>query len=171
VGVSSFVPKPNTPFQWRAQDSLEELERKVRILQENVKQRNVSLSWGDPKSSRIEGVLGRGDRRVGRAIYEAWKLGAKFDGWNDFFSYDRWLEAFDRAGIDPAFYANRVRSEDEVLPWDHILTGVDRRWLKVQDNLAEKGITVEDCKTGSCLNCGINKNLPDNNNGSFCPEI
>lgn len=160
VGVSSFVPKPHTPFQWRAQDELSEIERKFALLKDALNMKGVNLSWHDPKTSRIEAMLSRGDRRVGEAIDRAWKLGAKFDGWHEHFDYDRWLQAFEFAGIDPWKYANRRRDHEEPLPWDHIDTGITKQYLTVQDRLADQAVTTQDCRTGPCMNCGIKNLLP-----------
>lgn len=161
VGVSSFVPKPQTPFQWRAQDDIAEVERKFQLLKDSMRMKNAALSWHDPKQGRIEAVLARGDRRVGPAILENWKRGGNFDGWHEYFSYDRWMEAFKAAGIDPAYYANRTRDYKEALPWDHIDSGVSKRYLMVQDRLADKAETTPDCREGVCTNCGIKALLPE----------
>jgi len=161
VSVASFVPKPHTPFQWRAQDVPAELERKIGILQSSLRVRNMQLSWHPPTGSLLEGFLARGDRKAGRTVLAAWRRGCKFDGWDDQHDWGKWLAAFEETGVDPAFYANRSRSYEEVLPWDHIDSGVSKRFLMVQDRLANEAKSSDDCREGRCLNCGVNELLPD----------
>ena len=168
VGISSFVPKPHTPFQWRAQDSVEALERKIGILRSRLKSKWVSMSWHDTDMSEHEAVFARGGRELSPAILRAWQLGAKMDGWDDRFSTDIWRQAFTETGVDAQFIAHKERSHDDPLPWDHIDCGVSKHWLDVQDKLAEKATTVADCKTGACLNCGIKDFLTDTNSVE-CP--
>ncbi|MHB0913762.1 MAG: TIGR03960 family B12-binding radical SAM protein [Armatimonadota bacterium] len=151
VSVSTFVPKPHTPFQWRAQDSLAEIERKQEILRRTVRSRDISLSWHDARTSRLEAVLSRGDRRLAEGIFTAWKSGCRFDAWDEHFDYNKWMDSLAEAGLDPAFYANRERPYDEVLPWDHIDCGVDKRYLEREDR-AEG--TTPDCRV-QCAGCGL----------------
>ena len=155
VSVAGFVPKPHTPFQWVAQVPREEFQRKYMFLKDNFRIKNVTYNWHDPSVSFLEGVFARGDRRLGAALYEAWRRGCKFDAWGDFFSLDRWLEVFSDLGIDPAWYANRERSFDEVLPWSHMSCGVSPKhlWREYQNALA--GIPSPDCRT-KCSGCGAN---------------
>jgi radical SAM family uncharacterized protein/radical SAM-linked protein len=155
VGVSSFVPKPHTPFQWRPQDSVEELERKIRILRACLRGKNISFSWHDTTMSEVEAVMARGGRELSKAILLAWEKGAKFDGWDDKFDYERWQQVFLETGIDADSIAHRQIDHDELLPWDHIDIGVTKRWLIAQDKLAESAKTVADCRFGTCLNCGL----------------
>lgn len=159
VGVSSFVPKPHTPFQWRAQDRIEELKRKVEILRSRLRNRAVSLSWHDTEMSELEAVLANGGRELGPAILKAWEIGAKFDGWDDRFDYNRWQEAFAKCGVDADAIAHTVKCYDDPLPWDHINCGVTSKWLAAQDKLAENTKTLPDCRFGSCINCGIKEFL------------
>jgi radical SAM superfamily enzyme YgiQ (UPF0313 family) len=132
VGVSTFVPKPHTPFQWAGQATREEIEEKVAILQEGMRDRGLRFSWHDPESSQVEAILSRGDRRVGRAIYEAWRRGARFDAWSDHLSWPAWEAGMRLAGLDVAFYTSRERDVREVLPWDHVDVGVARWHLVAQ---------------------------------------
>ena len=165
VSVSSLVPKPHTPFQWRAQDTTDEMDRKQRILKETLRSRDVSLSWHDVYTSRLEAVLARGDRRLGRAIYLAWKKGCYFDAWSEYFHYNRWIDAIVEAGLDPGFYANRQRPYEEVLPWDHIKCGVDKQFLIREDKRAESGETTVDCRVDKCTGCGMMHMLPAGEEG------
>jgi radical SAM family uncharacterized protein len=160
VSVSSFVPKPHTPFEWRPQDSVEEIERKQNLLKNLQRSRNVSLSWHDARTSRLEGVVSRGDRRLGRAIYAAWKRGCRFDAWSEHFRYDSWMESIREAGLTPEFYANRRRDYGETLPWDHINSGIAKEFLIREDKKAEEGAVTPDCRLGGCTGCGIKSILP-----------
>jgi radical SAM superfamily enzyme YgiQ (UPF0313 family) len=132
VGVSTMVPKPHTPFQWAAQATPQEIRAKLDILQAGKRERGLRLSWHEPESSLVECVLSRGDRRVGEAILEAWRHGARFDAWSDHFSWSAWETGMRLAGIDGAFYTTRERDLSEVLPWDHVDVGVARWHLAAQ---------------------------------------
>lgn len=154
VSVSALVPKPHTPCQWLAQDTPEQLERKFAILKEGMPS-GVHLSWHDPQISRLEAVMARGDRRIGAVIYEAWRSGCKFDTWSEHLDHVKWLAAFKACGIDPAFYASRLRALDETLPWQHIDIGVSRTYLKNEYRNIERGRTTPDCRTGPCNACGL----------------
>ena len=129
VSIAGFVPKPHTPFQWVAQDEIEVLAHKQGLLQQGLRDRAVKLSWTDPAVSALEAAISRGDRRVGRAIEAAWRLGATFDSWGEHFSFDRWRQAFDQVGLDMRDYANRALAFDEPLAWDHIACGPGREAL------------------------------------------
>ena len=129
VTLSTFIPKPETPFQWEAQDSKEVIRAKIDFLMDNLKYKNLRVSYRDPRYSEIEGVLSRGDRRLSQAIFQSWQAGARFDSWGDFFRYDRWMSAFEQAGIDHEFYL-RARDEDELLPWDLVDNGILKKFLK-----------------------------------------
>ncbi|HPU58972.1 MAG TPA: B12-binding domain-containing radical SAM protein, partial [Candidatus Avimonas sp.] len=154
VSTSCFVPKPFTPFQWEAQDTMDMLEMKQKHLKEKIRGiRQVSYNWHDSRLSFLEAVIARGDRRLGQVIVRAWEKGCKFDGWGDQFKFDAWMEAFDECGIDPAFYANRKRSFDEVLPWDHIDVGVSKKFLKRECEKAYRGELTVDCRL-NCTGCG-----------------
>lgn len=153
VTVSGFVPKPHTPFQWRAQDSPEELQRKQNLLRSAVRDRAITLKFHDPRVSWVEGVLARGGRRVADAVEMAWRLGARFDAWDEYFSYERWQEAFRWAGVDPELTTGRVRGYHEPLPWDAIDTGVSKAYLRAEDKRAERGQRTPDCHMGPCTMC------------------
>jgi radical SAM superfamily enzyme YgiQ (UPF0313 family) len=143
VTISPFVPKPQTPFQWRGMAPLEELERKIALLRPLLPRKNVNLSWHDPKCSRIEAALARGDRSLGKVIYEAWRLGGKLE--QERFDQDRWSAAFEAAGSDIASFANADISHDAALPWDHIDVGVSKAFLAREDAKADKGESTPDC--------------------------
>jgi len=130
ISVSCFIPKPQTPFQWAGQNSLDEVERKQKLVRDNITTRKISYSWHDARSSRIEAVLARGDRRLSRAIVLAFKNGQKFDSWDEYFNLENWEKAISEAGLDSSFYANREIPTDEILPWDHISCGVSKTYLK-----------------------------------------
>ncbi len=153
ISVSSFVPKPFTPFQYEPQDTLEEIERKQRVLIDSVTTKKITLNWHDSKTSVLEGVFARGDRRLGNVIYEAFKLGCKFDGWGECFDYDKWMMAFKKCGVEPDFYNYRQRSFDEVLPWSHLDYGVSGDFLIKENRLAHKAATTPNCRE-KCSACG-----------------
>jgi radical SAM superfamily enzyme YgiQ (UPF0313 family) len=157
LSVSCFVPKPHTPFQWRAQDTVEELERKQDVLKQSLRRKEATLHWHDARTSRLEAVLSRGDRRLAKAIYLAWRKGCRFDAWDEHLDYGKWIESLSESGLDPAFYANRRREHDETLPWDHISSGVGKRFLMREDERAESGEVTPDCRAGKCIGCGMAK--------------
>ena len=126
VSSSCFVPKPFTPFQWAPQATFKEFMAKQKLVKTSMERKQIKFNYHEVQLSSMEGVLARGDRRVGKAIVRAWEKGAKFDGWNDLFKYDIWTEAFKEVGLDMAFYANRQREYDEILPWDFISIGVSK---------------------------------------------
>ena len=138
VGVSTMVPKPHTPFQWAAQATRGEILHKVSLLQQGMRDRGLRFSWHDPESTHVEGILSRGDRRVGRAILEAWKRGARFDAWSEYLRWDAWVAAMEAAGLDIDFYTSRQKDVHERLPWDHIDVGVARWHLTAQWRAALK---------------------------------
>jgi hypothetical protein len=151
-----FVPKPFTPFQWVAQDSLETVREKQSALRSYLNIKGVTFNWHEPELSMLEACVARGDRRIGRVIYEAWKKGCRLDSWSEFFKFDRWLEAFKECGLDPVFYANRVRPYDELLPWAFIDMGVTQDYLKREAEKATRGETTRDCRKG-CNGCGLQR--------------
>ncbi|HWR05668.1 TIGR03960 family B12-binding radical SAM protein [Sporomusa sp.] len=159
VSVSSFVPKPHTAFQWFGQDPVEEIERKQRLLRSLIKDRSISLSWHDARTSFLEGVFSRGDRRLGKVILRAWQNGAKFDGWSEHFKYNVWMEAFAAENIDPAVYASRDRDNDENLPWDHLSSGVDKSFLTREWQAAQQAAFTPDCRREQCGACGVCQKL------------
>ena len=156
VSASSFVPKPYTAFQWFAQNDLEEIRRKQFLLKDEIKKyKNITLNYHDAKTGTIEAVFARGDRRVGKALLLAWQKGARFDGWSDCFSYERWLEAISDAGLDKDFYAARERGEQEAFPWEHISPGVSRRFLWNEWRKAYAQQLTHDCRRTRCTGCGV----------------
>ena len=156
VSVSCFVPKPFTPFQWEAQDSIAALERKQQLLRDAIRTRKITYHYHDAHVSYIEAVFARGDRRLSRAILEAVDRGQRLDGWDEFFRFDTWMEAFAAAGIDPDFYAARRRPYTELLRWDHSDCGVSRAFLVRESEKAHAGVTTPDCRT-QCAGCGANR--------------
>ncbi|GAB3820781.1 TIGR03960 family B12-binding radical SAM protein [Tessaracoccus terricola] len=168
VSIGGFVPKPHTPFQWAAQADVETIDSRLQLLKDTIRQdRNygkaIGLRYHDGKPGIIEGLLSRGDRRVGRVIERVWREGGKFDGWSEHFSYERWTQAAAEElaafGLDLDWYTTRERGYEEVLPWDHLDAGLDRDWLweDWQDSLDE--VSVEDCRWTPCFDCGV------------CPEM
>lgn len=153
IGLSTFTPKPHTPFQWHAQDTGEEINRKQRLLLEHIRTKKISVSWNDSHMSLMESALSRGDRRLGGVIYNAYKAGCRFDSWDEFFDIAKWRAAFEKEGLTPEFYANRQRGLDEVLPWDHMDYGIDKKFLAAELNRAKHGITTPNCRE-QCSGCG-----------------
>ncbi len=153
VSASSFVPKPFTPFQWEPQDTIEMLHKKQRHLVGSVKTKKIEPNWHDADTTFLEAVFARGDRRLGAVLLEAQKSGCKMDGWQDFFSLPKWMELFEKCGVDPAFYANRRRSFDEVLPWDHIDYGIRKSFLIEECKKAYSDATTPNCRE-QCSSCG-----------------
>lgn len=159
VSVSSFVPKSHTAFQWFGQLPVEEIERKQQYLKGLIRDKHISYHYHDARTGRLEATFARGDRRMGKVLYEAWKRGCKFDGWTEMFDYDLWMKAFENAGVNPDYYAARTRSFDEVLPWDHMSNGTTKNFLKNQWKLATEGDLTHDCRHESCTGCGVCPNL------------
>ena len=160
VSVSSFVPKPHTPCQWSAQDREETLNQKHNMLQNHLRRGNIQLSWHDPRTSLLEAVLSRGDRRLGQVIYTAWKKGCRLDTWSEFLDYSKWQQAFDECGVDPSFYAHRDRDPEEVLPWQHISSGISNAFLKRErQNMFSLDLT-QDCRHNDCNLCGMQGLFP-----------
>ncbi|MBU4249686.1 MAG: TIGR03960 family B12-binding radical SAM protein, partial [Actinobacteria bacterium] len=168
ISIGGFVPKAHTPFQWVAQLDPETVDRRLRLLKEKVREdrrygRAISVRYHDGKPGQIEGLLSRGDRRVGKVIEAVWRDGGKLDGWSEHFSYERWTAAAEQElaplGLDLDWYTTRERRHREVLPWDHLDAGLDREWLwqDYEDALGEA--SVEDCRWAGCYNCGV------------CPEL
>ena len=156
VSTSYFVPKPHTAFQWEPQITREEYERRVQLLRENMTTKTVTYNWHDGQTSFIEAVLDRGDRRLGNVLETVWRKGGHLDAWEEYFSLERWQEAFAECGVDPAFYAYRRREKDEIMPWDMISSGVTREYLWREHENAVAGVTTPDCRT-RCNGCGANK--------------
>ena len=153
VSVSCFVPKPFTPFQWEPQDTMEMLEEKQRFLLSEIKTRKISLSWHDAKTSFMEAVLARGDRRLCKALLEAHKRGFNLDAWSEHFDFDAWMDVLQTVGLDPAFYANRRRDYDEIFPWDHLDYGITKAFLKRENEKAHQSVVTPNCRQ-QCSGCG-----------------
>jgi radical SAM family uncharacterized protein/radical SAM-linked protein len=154
VAVSTFVPKPHTPFQWEPQLSLTETRDRQRFLKDALKRRKLNFKYQEAELSFMEGVIARGDRRLAAVLERAVELGCRFDGWREHFSLERWLQAFKEIGIDPEWYLRR-RSHAEILPWDHLESGVSRQFLLTELERATACAPTPDCRTGSCSACGV----------------
>lgn len=157
LSASCFVPKPFTPFQWFKQDDLATFEAKQKYLRNQITNKKVKFNYHDAHTSILEGVFARGDRRLSEVLIKAFELGCKFDGWQEFFNYNKWMQAFEACDVDPSFYT-RARSYDEILPWDFIDVGVRKAFLQRENENAIKGLVTEDCR-GNCVGCGINIDL------------
>lgn len=155
VSTSWFVPKPHTAFQWEPQIPIEEYERRVKLLREAMNTKSVTYNWHPSPTSFMEAVISCGDRRLGKVIETAWRKGETLSAWEDYFDLNRWMEVFEECGLDPHFYANRRRSEDEILPWSMISCGVAPGYLKREHALSYEGVTTPDCRT-HCNACGAN---------------
>lgn len=154
AGVSTFVPKPHTPFQWVSCDSIEQIRAKQELLRSELRGKGLKLSWNNPLETQLEAWLSRGDRRMSEVIYQAWKNGAKFDAWREYFNYEAWQTAFAATALEPEFYTHRQRPLDEVFPWEHLSTTVRKTFL-TQDYLwSLDGRTRIDCRE-QCFACGI----------------
>ena len=158
VSTSCFVPKPHSPFQWEKQNTMDEYIAKVNLLRENIKAKNVVYNWHDPQTSYIEATLSRGDRRMGKVIENVWRSGGRLEAWTDYFSFDRWMQAFDNAGVDPTFYAHRERCKDEVMPWDVVDVGVRKEHLWHEKEQCYRSELSPDCRK-QCSACGAAKLL------------
>lgn len=156
ISVASFVPKPFTPFQWEPQDTMEQLVAKQKHLMENVHTHKIQVSWHQSRTSFLEGVFARGDRKLCNVIESAWRKGCKFDGWDEYFLFDKWMEAFEENGIDPAFYSNRRREFSEILPWDHLDYGIRKAFLEEENKKAHESVTTPHCRQ-KCAACGAAK--------------
>lgn len=156
ISVSCFVPKPFTPFQWEAQNTMEQLKAKQHLLLESVKSRKISVSYHDARTSFLEGVFARGDRRLCDVMERAWRKGCRFDSWDECFSFEKWMEAFEECGVDPYFYTSRKRSYDEILPWDHMDYGISNKFFQKEAEKAYQSVTTPHCRE-KCNACGANK--------------
>ncbi len=152
ASASCFVPKPQTPFQWVKMDTIEMFNEKISALK-SASRKQVTLNWHDPKTSHLEGVFARGDRRLGAVIEKALSKGARMDGWSENFSHELWMNAFSECGIDPSFYVYRERSKEEILPWEHLSVGIskDYLWSEYRKAVAEE--STPDCRS-ACSGCG-----------------
>ncbi len=153
LSTASFVPKPFTPFQWFPQDTIEVLKEKQMHLKDSITTKKINYNYHDSSTSFVEAVFARGDRRLGKALLKAHEKGMIFDGWGDYFSLEKWLEVFDECGLDPAFYANRQREFDELLPWDHIDYGIKKSFLIEECKRAYNNETTPNCRQ-KCSGCG-----------------
>ncbi|ACL70164.1 Radical SAM domain protein [Halothermothrix orenii H 168] len=158
VSVSTFIPKPFTPFQWVAMDDKDTIIEKQNYLKKNLRGRGLSFSWNDPDLSILEGIFSRGDRRLASTLEQAWAMGCRFDGWNEHFNMDKWLRAFEKSGVDIDTYLKK-RDINEILPWDHIDMGVSKKFLIKEYEAALRGETTEDCRNGYCPGCAVCFNL------------
>ena len=159
VSTAWFVPKPHTAFQWEPQITMEEYQRRVKLLREHMRGRSIKYNWHDSQTSFLEAVFARGDRKVADVIEAAWRQGAKFDAWSEYFDFDRWMAAFESCGVDPTFYANRTRARDELLPWDVTSVGVTKNFLWRERERAYEAVITPDCRI-QCTGCGANKLYP-----------
>ena len=156
VSTSVFVPKPFTPFQWAAQDTVETVLAKQEHLKQVLDIKGVTFHWHEPYVSFLEACFARGDRRIGAVLKKAYEKGCVLDGWNETFRFDKWMEAFRECGLDPAFYANRERMKEETLPWDHIDSGVTKAFLWHEKEKSDRTETTKDCRRG-CNGCGLQR--------------
>lgn len=154
VGVSTFIPKPHTPFQWEPMDSMDNINAKLNLLKREIRGDGLHLRWNDPNESFFEGYLARGDRRMAEVVEGAWRRGAKFDAWLEQFRRDAWDEAMAQEGLDPAFYTHRKRPLDELFPWEHMDVAVTKRFLTQDYLMSQKQETRVDCRH-QCFACGI----------------
>jgi radical SAM family uncharacterized protein len=175
AGVSTFVPKPHTPFQWVPCDTTEQIQAKQELLKRTLRGAGLKLNWNPPEDTMLEAWLSRGDRRMAEIVYQAWKRGARFDAWKEHFRYDLWLEAFAACGLDPAFYTHRERPIDESFPWEHISDTVRKKFLTEDYLWSLQGRTRVDCRE-RCFACGILPTFADlrrQHSGEVwqCPEV
>jgi radical SAM family uncharacterized protein/radical SAM-linked protein len=155
VSISTFVPKPHTPFQWEPQITLEEVEERQRFLKDELRGKGLRLRWHDARMSLLEGVFARGDRRLGEVLIKAHELGCTFDGWADCLKWHAWEEAFAASGLDPSFYVCRGREHTEATPWGHLHCGVEDEFLRAEWQKAREGAATADCRGGVCQQCGV----------------
>ncbi len=153
VSTSCFIPKPHTPFQWEAQVTAEEYLRRVNLLRSNLRNKSISYDWHSSETSYVESVLARGDRKLADVIEQCWRDGARLEAWSEYFSYDRWMQAFEKCGVDPDFYSVREYAVDEPLPWDHISCGVDKSYLVMHREASRRAEVTPDCRA-ACTACG-----------------
>jgi hypothetical protein len=175
AGVSTFVPKPHTPFQWVPCDTMDQIRAKQDLLKRQLRGQGLKLNWNSPEDTMLEAWLSRGDRRMAEVIYQAWKNGAKFDAWKEHFHFEVWMQAFSHVGLDPTFYTHRERPIDEIFPWEHISTSVRKKFLTEDYLWSLQGRTRVDCRE-RCFACGILPTFADLrriNPGEVwqCPEV
>jgi radical SAM family uncharacterized protein len=175
AGVSTFVPKPHTPFQWVPCDSIDQILAKQTILKKSLRDHNLKLSWTRPEETMLEAWLSRGDRRLAEVIYRAWQKGAKFDAWEEHFNYGVWMEAFDQSNLDPSFYTHRSRPMYETFPWEHISAALRKKFLAQDYLMSQQGQIRIDCRD-QCFACGILPTFADVRRAHpgevwQCPEV
>ncbi|GAB4536470.1 MAG: hypothetical protein Fur0018_27110 [Anaerolineales bacterium] len=175
AGVSTFIPKPHTPFQWVSCDTLEQIYAKQELLRHEVRGKGLKLNWNNPQETMLEAFLSRGDRRMAEVVHRAWQDGARFDAWHEHFRYDLWMQSFEKTGLDPAFYTHRERNIDEIFPWEHLSTTVRKRFLAQDYMWSHQQKTRVDCRR-QCFACGILPTFSDlriANPGDVwqCPEV
>jgi len=175
VGANTFVPKPQTPFQWVPVETRENILAKQELLKRELRDRNIKLSWTKPEDTLLEAWLSRGDRRVAEVIYSAWQRGAKFDAWEEGRKYEMWMESFAEHGLDPVFYTHRPRRTDEVFPWDHITAALRKNFLFQDFRQSLEGQIRVDCRL-NCFACGIlptfaNLRRENPGEGWKCPDV
>jgi hypothetical protein len=158
VSLSTFIPKPFTPFEFEPQSSKQEIDERQKYLLSITGNKKIHISWSDYDTSFLEAVLARGDRRVSKAIFKAHKKGCKLDAWGEFFKPELWYEAFAECGIDPTFYVNRRRKYDEIMPWSHLNMLFDRKFLIEENKKAHMGEVTANCRE-KCAGCGLNKTV------------
>jgi hypothetical protein len=154
AGVSTFVPKPHTPFQWTPCDTVDQIHAKQALLKNELRMRGLVLTWTRPEETMLEAWLSRGDRRMAEVIYGAWQRGARFDAWQDQYNFGAWMEAFAAVHLDPSFYTHRFRSSQEAFPWDHIHSGVRKKYLLQDYQWSHLNRIRLDCRE-QCYACGI----------------
>ncbi|MDY2728732.1 MAG: TIGR03960 family B12-binding radical SAM protein [Clostridium sp.] len=160
VSTSILVPKPFTPFQWAKMTPIDDVSDKIDAVKRSIKSRSITYNYHSQTTSFMEAVFARGDRRICEVLVKAFEKGCKFDGWSQYFNFDAWKEAMEECNIDGKFYAYRERSYDEILPWDFIDIGVNKSYLKNENEKAKKAITTQNCRKG-CTGCGINVNFKE----------
>ncbi len=155
LGVSPFVPKPFTPYQWFGQITLEECHRRLNLIRSELRSRRLHMKPHKPESSYLEGIFSRGDRRLGALVIAAWKKGARFDQWEECLDFTLWKSTWEELDIDPTFYVERERPRDEIFPWDHLFVEMKKDWLWDEYQESFKAAFIEDCSTGLCTKCGV----------------
>lgn len=160
VSTSIFVPKPFTPFQWAPMQIIDEVDDKINAVKSSIKSRNINYNYHMQKVSYLEAVFARGDRKLCDVLIKAFKNGARFDGWSEYFNNDVWMKAFEECNINGDFYAYRERNYNEILPWDFIDIGVNRKYLEIENEKAKTGVLTKNCRKG-CTGCGVNVNFKE----------
>ena len=173
AGISTFIPKPHTPFQWVPFERPEAIQEKIDLLHEGLRGAKIKMTWNDPEASTLEAWLARGDRRMANVVLNAWQNGARFDAWSEHFNIEAWRQAFEQSKLDPIFYSHRARELDEILPWEHISAGVRKSFLMRDYEWSKEGKVRPDCR-GECYACGIlsafqELRLAAPNGGWMCP--